>query len=171
MRPHEPVTGNSDLKSRIGMGLIYGVMIMLPLLLLGRFRYDMHFGGLGEAYDNLGYTPFEPPILVKCLLPVAPVRWWSYLSPITIGIAVGARLERKITAAKLTFSLVGAVILFATVFEIHRPYVELQSFMGYPASDPIDSLNLLGNIGLVGSSVGFALISVVSLLKQSKIAR
>lgn len=154
------------LRTRIMIGLIGALLIALPLYLVGAVRYQTHYSALIEAHTQAGLH-FELPSLVRVLWPFGLVRWWSYITPLAVGVGIGARLRHPTSIFPLMASLIGALVICATTWQCFYLHAKMFSYMGYLAVDPIEPEIFWGNILAITASLCFATLSVIGLIKPS----
>ena len=152
------------LRTRIMTGLISALLIALPLYLVGAVRYQIHYSTLVERHTQ-GDIHFELPSAIQLLWPFGLVRWWSYLTPLAIGVGIACRLRRPVSTFPLVISLLGALMICAVAWQSFHLYAKMFSYMGYPASDPIEPEILWGNMLAITASLCFAAFSVLDRIK------
>jgi len=153
-------------RTRIMTGLICALLIALPFYLVGAIRYQTHHSALIEAHTKGGIN-FELPSFIRLLRPFGMVRWWSYITPLAIGVGIAARLRHPMSTLPLVISLLGVLVVLAVAWQSFYLYAKMFSYMGYPVSDPIESEILWGNILAITASLCFAAASVVKLIPAS----
>lgn len=147
--------------TRIVVSLAVAIFILGPFIGLGHLSRDILFF---DDFDRKGYVF---PVLSEALLPYGPLWWWSYITPVALGVAVAAALRNPISTFRLTCLLFASVMQFLTIMTVNGPYFYLTERMGnfIPIYPPIP---LLANVCLVGASTGLACYSISKLIARQR---
>lgn len=148
------------LRTRIIIGLVCALLIALPLYLVGSVRYQTHYSSLIEAHTRGGFH-FELPWAIQLLWPFGMVRRWSYIAPLAIGAGIACRLRNPVSTFPLVVSLLGAFMICTISWQSFHLYAKMFSYMGYPATDPIEPEIFWGNMLAITLSLSFAIVSAV----------
>lgn len=152
--------------TRIVIGLAATIFVVGPLSGLGHLSRDTQFfDDFDKAYKNTGYSF---PLLSEVLLPFGPLWWWSYITPIALGVAAAGLVKTPISTVGLTCILLTSVIQFLTIIAVTEPYFFLTYRMGnfvpiYPL------IPMLANLSLIGASLGLATYSVTKLIAKRRV--
>jgi hypothetical protein len=152
--------------TRIVIGLAAFLFVVGPLLGLGHLSRDTQFfDDFDKAYKNTGYSF---PLLSKVLLPFGPLWWWSYITPVALGVAAAGLVKAQISTLGLTCILLTSVMQFLTIIAVTEPYFFLTKRMGnfipiYPL------IPLLANLALIATSLGLAAYSVSKLIAKNRV--
>ena len=143
--------------SRILIGLAAAATLAGPLVALGQLRYDNEIHDFRKSF-YAGESDF--PIETKVFLPLAPLDWWSFLSPIAIGIAVAAALRSQWSIRVGAVLLVLSFVLLLAYRAAFVPYAKLMQVVGVLPPSPYPPEQFVANVSLVGVSFGVAIFSV-----------
>lgn len=152
-------------RTRIAIGLAVTILVVGPFIGLGHLSRDIQFfDDFDKAYKNTGYSF---PLLSEVLLPFGPLWWWSYMTPVALGVAAAGLVKTPISTMGLTCLLFASAIQFLTIMAVTEPYFFLTKRMGnfvpiYPL------IPLLANLSLLGASLGLATYSVSKLIAKER---
>jgi hypothetical protein len=152
--------------TRIVIGLAAFFFVVGPLRGLGHLSRDTQFfDDFEKAYEN---TEYSFPLLSEVFLPFGPLWWWSYITPVALGVAAAGLVKAQISKIGLTCILLTSVMQFLTIIAVTEPYFFLTKRMGHFI--PIYPLiPLLANLALIGTSLGLAGYSVSKLIAKNRI--
>lgn len=154
--------------TRVIIGIQSALLTAMGLFFLHRIRYDMMWSSLADFYHS---RVFDSPLpwVVRALWHFAPAAWWSWVTPVAIGIAVAARFRRPMHPSDVIMSSVAVLLLVAIVFNVFVAYIRPYQYMGNPYHiPPIETYTLLANIALALSSNAFAAWSIHRLRLDGK---
>lgn len=113
-------------------------------------------------------TDSEFPYFASVLWIFGPIDWWSYITPLALGIAAAASLRSPVRAMMLGVILGSSVIQAFVLATAAEPYLKFTSMLGSPGSVPYPIAPLVTNLALVGISLGIALYSVSKMLVRRR---
>jgi hypothetical protein len=147
--------------TRTVIGLAATIYFTGPLLGLGHLSRDIQFF---EDFERAGYVL---PLLTQMILPFGPLWWWSYLTPVALGVAVAGLVRTPISPLGLTGLLFTSVIQFLTIIAVIQPYFYLTKRMGsFATIYPL--IPLMANLCLIGTSLGLAYYSISRLIARGR---
>lgn len=143
--------------SRVTIGLATLIFVTVPLLGLAQLSYDIRYVDFIGTYAKADQ---DFPFLASQLWIFGPLDWWSFLTPLSLAVAVAAIIRTPLRPSSLALilgsSALQAIILIATA----KPYFLLTKIMGYPEHVPYPRVPLVANLSLVGIALGLAVFSV-----------
>ena len=147
--------------TRIVVGLTVMLLVLGPFIGLGHLSRDNLF------FDDFERAGYVFPVLSEALLPYGPLWWWSYITPVALGVAVAGWVRMPIPAIGLVCILFASVMQFLTIMTVYRAYFYLTARMGnfipiYPL------IPLVANLCLVGTSLGLACYSLAKLIAAER---
>lgn len=143
--------------SRIIIGIQFMLLSSLILKLFQQVREDILWSALGKWYrDSSNVADVDFPVVVRMLMPFAPVAWWSWITPVAVGIFVATRLRRSLDSTTLILSSLGTVAFCVVMISVFLAYSMPFQYMGYPQEVPVDPSSMVANLALVALSVGCA---------------
>jgi len=157
--PHLDVSPKM-LRSRIVVGLAVAIVALGPLLFLEQLSYDYRYGDFPLIFERCGD---RFPQLSEIFVPFGPIDWWSYVTPIALGVAASAALRTPLSGATSIVILLGAFSQLLTLWAAFLPYSVLLQMAGVPIPAPYPRGPLLANASMVGVSIGLAVWSVARL--------
>ena len=143
------------IRSRILIGLATFVSTAFLLSALAQLRSDVIIHDLQDSFGD------DFPLLTRIVLPFAPIDWWSYISPVAIGVGAGAAIRSTWSIQSSVALLTISLLLAACFHAILRPYVMVMAVMSELPRYPYPKEQLIGNASLVGVTIGGALFLVV----------
>lgn len=148
------------IRSRIIVGLAVAVVILGPLFMLAQLSYDYRYSGLPQIFERSGS---QFPWLAEAFVPFGPIDWWSYITPVALGVAAGAALPVRHSLAASIVIVLGALSQFLALWAAFLPYSKLLQLAGAPILTPYPPVPLIANVSTVGVSIGLAFWSVARL--------
>jgi hypothetical protein len=147
--------------TRMAIGLAAALFVLGPLIGLGHLSRDILF------FDDFERRGYIMPVLSEALLPFGPLWWWSYITPVALGVAAAGWVRLPVQAIGLVTMLAAGVLQFFTIMAVYGPYFHMTARMGnfmpvYP------TIPLVANVCLVGVSIGLASHSVARLVAENR---
>ena len=148
--------------TRIVIGLATGICVTGPMVGLAHLSRDVRYLDFwSKAFYNTD-APF--PLLSSLFLPFGPLDWWSYISPVALGVAVATALRIPISTKALGSILVGSILQLLAMIAVAKPYFMLTAVMGHFTTRPYPVGPLLANVCLLLASCCLAGFSVRRML-------
>ena len=148
--------------SRILIGLAACVATAFLLSALAQLRSDVLIHDLQDSFGD------HFPLLTRIVLPFSPIDWWSFISPIAIGVGAGAAIRSTWSIQASVTILTISLIQVACYHAILRPYVMVMAVMSELPRYPYPMEQFIGNASLVGVTVGTALLLVVRAVARAQ---
>ena len=142
--------------SRVAIGLAAVIFVTMPLLGLAQLSYDIRYLDFTGTFTK---SDTEFPFLSSLLWIFGPLDWWSFITPLALGVAAAASLRRPIRPSVFGLILGSTVLQAIALTASTKPYFKLTAVMGYPIPAPYPPVPLVANLSLVGVALGLACYS------------
>ncbi len=155
------------LATRIVLGISVCVLTGGLLVCLARLSFDIRYLGLIDQYGRAGQTF---PVISSLLWYFGPVAWWSYITPVALGIAIALRIQFPFRKRSLVFIILFVAIHSLVLFAACKPYFDLTAGMRIVErkNAPVGALvaNLLALVA-AGTCAGWQAKKICSELSKS----
>lgn len=140
--------------ARVIHGMAAFMLLGMGYVLLGEFGVAYKHGHIGEAFRNYEKSLHESglPWLSALVLPMAPIAWWSALTPLFLAIGTASRVPAESPSATAIHWLCLVSLVDLIVLGVFFAYVKVTAVMGYPLIPPPTPTEIAVNAGLLVAS-------------------
>jgi hypothetical protein len=140
--------------ARVIHGIAAFMLLGMAYVLLGEFGVAYKHGHIGEAFRQYEKSLHESglPWLSALVLPLAPIAWWSALTPLFLAIGIAARVPAESPSETAMHWLCLVSLVDLIVLGAFFAYVKVTAVMGYPLIPPPTPAEIAVNAGLLVAS-------------------